>query len=166
MRTQAGIPCSTFWAKLRRHINDARILRNLSAHTNRDTCPKWDDVDEITQLSFGTVDGGSIFECCSVCSDLNIALFGSGYLGMTEAKAMEGTEATICFTRLTSRNGVHGHLENHSCIVKVSPAMAQQFRNAHPEVTFNPQKKFRARLIEYKEQNGELFFSAELLAAV
>ena len=157
---------STFWAKLRRHINDARILRNLSAHTSRDACPKWEDVDQITQLSFGTIEGGSIFECCSVCNDLNIALFGSGNLGMTEAKALEGTEKTFCFTRLTSRNGVHGRLEDQNCLVKVSPNLAQQFRTAHPDVTFSPQKKFRVRLIEYKEQNGELFFSAELLAAL
>lgn len=68
----------SFWRQLDKRINKARILRNLSAHTSRNNCPKWEDVDKIAQLSFGLSDGSSIFECCSVCSDLKTSLFGNG----------------------------------------------------------------------------------------
>lgn len=67
----------SFWRQLDKRINKARILRNLSAHTSRTDCPKWEDVDQIAQLSFGLSDGSSIFECCSVVSDLNASLFGN-----------------------------------------------------------------------------------------
>lgn len=66
----------TFWTQLDRRINKARILRNLSAHTSRNKCPKWEDVDKIAQLSFGLSDGSSLFDCCLVGSDLKTSLFG------------------------------------------------------------------------------------------
>jgi len=164
-----GVPLSAdqwqnFWRQLHRSINHARILRNLSAHTSRNKCPQWEDVDKIAQLSFGGGDGSSIFECCSVGNDLNISLFGNGVLDIDAGKALEGTEEIFCCTRLTPHNGVHGHLERQGALVKISPSMAQQFRNANPNVDVAPQKKFRVRLIEYKLQHGQLFFSAQLLA--
>lgn len=155
-----------FWRTLRRNIDDARSLRNLSAHTSRTRFPRWEDVDRIAALSFGMADGSSIFESCAVCNDLNISLFGKGPLSIGQGKELEGQEKVICCTRLTSRNGIHGRLEDQDCIVKISPVMAQQFRSANPNVSVEPQKKYRVRLMEYKEQNGELFFSAEMLAPV
>lgn len=154
----------TFWTTLHRNINKARDLRNLSAHTSRTRFPKWEDVDRIAQLSFGNLEDGNIFTCCSVASDLNISLFGNDGLSISEAKALAGTEQIICFAHPTKNRGVHGRLEEQNCTVKISPTMTKQFRNANPGVDVAHQEKFRVRLIEYKEQNGELFFSAEILA--
>lgn len=156
----------TFWATLHRNINKARELRNLSAHTSRTRFPKWEDVDRIAELSFGMADGSSIFESCAVCNDLNISLFGRGILSIGEGKALEGREMIFCCTQRTDRNSLRGHLEDRECLVKVSPNMVRQFCSANPNVAVEARQKFRVRLMEYKEQGGELFFAAELLAPI
>lgn len=68
---------ASFWKQLHTRINKARIIRNQSAHSSKTEHSGWNDVDKIAQLSFGMPDGRSIFECCSVVSDLNASLFGN-----------------------------------------------------------------------------------------
>lgn len=153
---------NSFWTELRWKINEARKLRNLSAHTNPGDCPVWEDVDRIAELCFG-LGQDSVLRCCTVGGDLNIALFGCGELGLTEGKALEGTEAVLRVTRVKPNGGMDGMLEGNQCLAKVSPSKAKKYRQQHPEEELTAQTRCRVRLTEYREQDGALYFAADLL---
>ena len=155
-----------FWDNLSKKIMKVRDLRNRAAHPDKSRSPSWEQVDEIVALSFNMSDGKSIFDFCAVCNELKICLLTANAPGNNEAQALVNQERIFCCTNQPQRNKLHGHLEGQDYLVKISPSMVQKFRSANPNVPLAPQMKYRVRLLDYKEQHGELFFSAQLLSPV
>lgn len=153
---------SAFWMNLQGKINDARRIRNLSAHTNPNDCPVWEDIDQIANVSFDK-DTDSIFECCAVATDLSSVIFGRGPLSLFEGKALEGTEAVFCCTKVKTNGGMDGYIEGNRCLAKIGKANAKKYAQQHPEVTLEENGRYRVRLQTYQQLNDTLYFAVELL---
>ena len=158
---QQHLQWKQFWSDLKQQIHTARLIRNKADHAGK-VSPDFTDVDRIADLCFGP-GGNSIFDRCLVGRDLQIAIFGSGTLSLLEGKAMEGQEAVFTCTEVNNNQGRSGVLVNGGHLVKISPTKAKNYMKAHPEELVARGEHYRVRLLEFKEQDGALFFSAALL---
>lgn len=155
----------TFWRNLKKKIDDARLIRNLAAHTDPTECPVWSDIDRLAEISFGE-NSDNIFECCTVGIDLNTVIFGRGPLSMIEGKALEGTECVFCCAKIKNNGGLDGYIEGKRCLVKISPAKVKKFKQQHPEILIQTNGKYRILLQKYAEKDSMLFFESDLVGAV
>lgn len=147
-----------FWIRLRNSLEAAREIRNRSAHSSKEECPGWEELDQLAQLCFGSGDE-SIFAKTTVGRDLCIVT-GSGALSIFEGRALENTEAVFCCTKVKANGGMDGYLAENTCPAKISQSAANTYKAAHPETVFNVGDEIPVNLDEYKEQNGQLYFAA------
>ncbi len=150
-----------WWYAVHDDIHKARTIRN-GLHPAEALTGK-DNIDTLCKLLLGDDSHSGILECTTIGRDL----FKMEYSLQIPIDVSQRAIGTICDIRCTLRKkngGIKGITCEDGYPVNVSPKKVQQYLAGHSETVFQPVgRDFKVRILEYKFQDGQAFFGAEIL---
>lgn len=150
-----------WWYALHDDIHQARTIRN-GLHPAEALTGK-DNIDTLCKLLLGDDSHSGILECTTIGRDL----FKMEYSLQIPIDVSQRAIGTICDIRCTlskKNGGIKGITCENGYPVNVSPKKVQQYLAGHSETVFQPVgRDFKVRILEYKFQDGQAFFGAEIL---